>query len=156
MRYLSCAISLLLSPYLFADTMNHYMNIYNQIPQMEMKADPQAQAWARSARSILTVTEESIAETLLQANDQAKARGNPLFCPPAGTSLKAAQMNKIIVDTYRSISSQQSDKDKMTVSQIAWMGIVKFYPCPKNQMASTYNDQRPSQGMQHMNAFLKK
>lgn len=39
-------ISLILaSGYLQADTINNYMNIANNIPQMEMKADPQAQAW---------------------------------------------------------------------------------------------------------------
>ena len=58
-----------------ADTIDHYMNISNNIPSMEMKADPQAQTWARSARNILVITNESIAETLLEANQQAHAHG---------------------------------------------------------------------------------
>ena len=49
-----------------ADTIKNYINIANNIPQMEIKADPQAQAWARSARQILNVTCESIQETILQ------------------------------------------------------------------------------------------
>lgn len=116
-----------------ADTMDHYMNISNNIPQMEMKADPQAQAWARSARNVLIIADESIAETLTQANELAKSKGSPLFCLPVGTSLSATSLNEIILQTYREISSQQSDKDKMTVSQVAWLGVTKRYPCQNNR-----------------------
>jgi len=112
-----------------ADTINNYMNIANNIPQMEIKADPQAQAWARSARHVLTITCESIAETILQANETAKASGKPLFCLPAGVQLNPIVMNELIVQTYKEMSSQQSDKDKMTVSQIAWLGINKKFAC---------------------------
>ena len=129
MRFLISTLLLLLSFVAQADTMDHYMNISNQIPQMEMKADPQAQAWARSARSVLIITNESIAETLSQANELAKTQGKALFCLPPGVSLDAATLNGIIMQTYRDISSQQSDKDKMTVSQIAWLGVNKRFPC---------------------------
>nr|WP_058526850.1 hypothetical protein [Legionella erythra] len=105
------------------------MNIANNIPQMEMKADPQAQAWARSARNVLTITSETVAETLMQANELAKTQGRPLFCLPNGVSLNAVTLNGIIMQTYNEISSQQSDKDKMTVSQVAWLGVAKAYPC---------------------------
>lgn len=67
-----------------ADTIDHYINISNNIPQMEMKADAQSQAWARSARNVLIITAESIAETLTQANDLAKSQGRQLFCLPEG------------------------------------------------------------------------
>lgn len=127
-----------------ADTIDHYMNIVNNIPQMEMKADPQSQAWARSARNILTLTCESIAETLILANDSAKSQGQPLFCLPAGTQLKAELLDSLIQQTYRSLSSQQSDKNKMTVSQVALLGVSKQYPCQpgsvqNNAMQSGYN-----------------
>lgn len=112
-----------------ADTIDHYVNIANTIPQMEMKADPQAQAWARSARNVLNITSETVAETLIQANELAKTRGRPLFCLPTGVSLNAVTLNGIIMQTYNEISSQQSDKDKMTVSQVAWLGVAKAYPC---------------------------
>lgn len=112
-----------------ADTIDHYVNIANNIPQMEMKADPQAQAWARSARNVLTITSETVAETLMQANELAKTQGRPLFCLPNGVSLNAVTLNGIIMQTYNDISSQQSDKDKMTVSQVAWLGVAKAYPC---------------------------
>jgi len=112
-----------------ADTIDHFMNIANNIPQMEMKADPQAQAWARSARNILVLTSESISESLMLANESAKEQGNALFCLPAGTQLNAEMVNNLIQQTYRDISSQQSDKDKMTVSQVALTGLRKQYPC---------------------------
>ncbi|KTD61927.1 hypothetical protein [Legionella spiritensis] len=147
---------LLISSFLFlaaalthADTIDHYMNISNNIPQMEMKADPQAQAWARSARNVLTITTETIAETLLQANELAKSQGRPLFCLPKDVSLNSVTLNGIIVQTYREISSQQSDKNKMTISQVAWLGITKAYPCTSQPQSSF------SQQMQHVNSLLK-
>ncbi|MDP3268410.1 MAG: phosphatase [Legionella sp.] len=115
--------------YLHADTINNYMNIANNIPQMEIKADPQAQAWARSARHVLTITCESIAETLTQANETAKIQGKPIFCLPAGTQLNSITLNELIQQTYKEISSQRSDKDTMTVSQVALLGVSKKYPC---------------------------
>lgn len=121
---------------LYADTINNYMNIANNIPQMEIKADPQAQAWARSAHHVLTITCESIAETITQANETAKSQGKPIFCLPQGVQLNAANLNDLIQQTYKEISSQQSDKDKMTVSQIAWLGVSKKYPCQQNNTFS--------------------
>ena len=125
----------------YADTIDHYMNIVSNIPQMEMKADPQSQAWARSARTVLTLTCESIAETLLLSNETAKQLGAPLFCLPHTVQLDGATLSELIQQTYREISSQQSDKDKMTVSQVALMGLKRTYPCQpdanaKKQMTS--------------------
>lgn len=136
MRFLICLITFLGSCSLQADTIDHYINIANQIPQMEMKADPQAQAWARSARNILTITSEAVAETLLQANEQARHQGHPLFCLPPNISLTAPILNGIIIQTYHSISSQLSDKNKMTVSQVAWIGVTKAYPCNKSPIGN--------------------
>ncbi len=108
------------------------MSIASNIPQMEMKADPQSQSWARSARHVLTITCESIAETLLQTNEVAKTQGKPLFCLPQGVQLNSITMNELIQQTYKEISSQQSDKDKMSVSQVALLGVSKKYPCEAN------------------------
>lgn len=118
--------------YACADTIRNYMDIANNIPQMEMKADPQAQAWARSARHVLMITSESIQETLIQANETAKSQGHPIFCLPPSVQLNPLALNDLIQQTYNEISSQQSDKDSMTVSQVAWLGITKKYPCQTN------------------------
>ncbi|STY30717.1 phosphatase [Legionella wadsworthii] len=117
---------------LYADSIKNYMNIAENIPRMEIKADPQAQAWARSARHVLTITCESIAETMIQANEIAKTHGNPAFCLPVGVQLNAFTLCELIQQTYKEFSSQQSDKDSMTVSQVAWLGASKHYPCPQN------------------------
>lgn len=146
MRVLTALASMLFALASQADTIEHYMNIANNIPQMEMKADPQAQAWARSARNVLTITSETVAETLMQANELAKSQGRPLFCLPEGTALNAVTLNGIIANTYKEISSQQSDKDKMTVSQVAWLGVIKAYPCQNMH----------SNQMQHVSAMLGK
>ncbi len=112
-----------------ADTIKSYMGIALQIPQMEIKAEPQAQAWARSARHVLAITSESIAETLVQANETAARQGAPIFCMPAGVQLGAMNLNEIIQQTYKEMSTPQSEKDSLTVSQVAWMGVVKQFPC---------------------------
>lgn len=145
MRFLLYSLILLTSCAVQADTIDNYMSISNNIPQMEMKADPQSQAWARSARNVLTITSETVAETLLQANELAKTQGAPLFCLPPGKELNSVVLNGIILQTYNEISSQQSDKDKMTVSQVAWLGVTKAFPC------QGFSNQQ----MQQVSALLK-
>ncbi|TAL65120.1 MAG: phosphatase [Legionella sp.] len=113
-----------------ADTIDNYMKIADNIPKMEVKADEQAQAWARSARHVLTITCESIAETILQANETATSLGKPIFCLPQGTQLNPEVMNNLIQQTYKEISSQ-GGKDKLTVSQVAWLGVNKQFACNK-------------------------
>ena len=151
MRALIFSMIILCSFCAQSDTIDHYMNISNNIPQMEMKADPQAQAWARSARNVLIITNESIAETLLQANELAKSQGGAaLFCLPPGTTLDAATLNNLIQQTYNGISSQQSDKNKMTVSQIAWLGVTKTYSCQTTQQSTVLNQiQNMSNALTH-------
>ena len=125
---------LMVSMTAYADTIDHYMNIANNIPKMEIKADEQSQSWARSARTILILTSESIAETLVLSNNSAYQQGAPLFCLPSGELLSPAALNDLIQQTYHEISSQQSDKDKMTVSQVALIGLTKKYPCQQKSM----------------------
>lgn len=169
MRHLIFSFLLLGSCYVQADTIDNYMNIASNIPQMEMKADQQSQSWARSARNVLIITDETIAETLIQANELAKSQGKPLFCLPMGTSLDAATLNSLIQQTYKDISSQQSDKDKMTVSQIAWLGVIKKYPCQQQQnsvatlvqevqqnaLSQQMRQNTGSSQLQHMNSMLQ-
>lgn len=129
--FLSSMLAVFSSSY--ADTINNYMSIADNIPQMEMKADAQSQAWARSAHHVLTITAESIAETLNQTNEIARSQGRPIFCLPAGAQLTSATLNDIIQMTYKNLSSADGDKDKMTVSQVALQGITKQYPCQANK-----------------------
>ena len=139
-----------------ADTIEHFLNIYNEIPKMEIKADPQAQAWARSARNVLAVTTETIAETLLQANEHATSQGKPLFCLPISVQLTSATLTDLIIKAYQESASRQSDKEKMTVSQIAWLGVTKTYPCQQQTQyppqAAPMNDATSPNGMQHVSA----
>lgn len=134
MRILSL-ICIFLCQIVAADTIKSYMNIANNIPQMEIKADPQAQAWARSARHVLAITSESIGETIIQANELAKQHGNPIFCLPQQTQLNSFKLNEIIQETYKELANQRSNIDSMTVSEIAWTGVVKNYPCHTKTLA---------------------
>lgn len=121
--------------YSYADTIDHFMHIASSLPQMEMKADPQAQAWARSARNILDLTSESIYESLTIANANASRLGNPLFCLPRGAQITPTEMSLLIQKTYQNLHSQQSDKDKMSVSQVALLGLSQSYPCARQANA---------------------
>lgn len=117
-----------------ADTMDHYMRIATDIPKMEVKADGQAQVWAKSARNVLVLTCESIAESLTVANQVAEQQGAPLFCLPHSVAMNGEMLHDLIQQTYRDMASQESDKSKMTVSQVALLGLAKTYPCaPKNK-----------------------
>jgi len=143
-----------------ADTIGRYMNIANNIPKMEMKADRQAHIWARSARTVLSLTSESIAETLILANASAAEHGAPLFCLPAEVSLNAMMLNELIQETYREISSQSSDKNNLTVSNIAWIGVTHKYPCNHDDVSakSTANPNQARKptttSMGHMDGVL--
>lgn len=123
-------IGLLLPLTVIADTIDHYMNIASNIPKMEMKADQQSQAWARSARNVLLISSDSIAETLMLANDtMIKNNTKPLFCLPAGEKLSGPLLDSIIQETYKELAKQQNNINQMTVSQIAFMGMSKKYSC---------------------------
>ncbi|OGV29919.1 MAG: phosphatase [Legionellales bacterium RIFCSPHIGHO2_12_FULL_35_11] len=112
-----------------SDTIDNYMNIVHNIPRMEMKADVDSQSWSRSARNVLILTSESIGESLTLANNAAAKTGNPFFCLPPEVALDGKLLNDLIQQTYNEISSNPSDKNKMTVSQVALIGIMKRYPC---------------------------
>ncbi len=138
-----------------ADTIGRYINIANNIPKMEMKADKQAHTWARSARTILGLTSESIAETLMLANNTAKEHGTPIFCMPAGVALNSLMLNEIIQQTYREISSQESDKNNMTVSQVALMGVTQKYPCHGSTIKpSEVRHQEPVTSIAHVDGVI--
>lgn len=124
------------SAVLCADTVDHYMHIVTSIPTMEMKADVEAQAWARSARNVLVITNESIAETLIEANRVAQVQGRPLFCLPSEATLDAQSLRQLMEEAYHALPGSQVEKDHMTVSQLAWLAITKRYPCHQSQQAS--------------------
>lgn len=117
-----------------ADTIDHYMNIVTNLPQMEMKADSDSQAWARSARNILMLTSETIAESLLLANAEATKKGTPLFCPPHGEKISNSSINEIIKNAYTTMPSNEiNNRNNMTVSQVALVGLQKEFPCKKKK-----------------------
>jgi len=116
----------------YADTIDRYMNIVDSIPKMEMKADPDAQVWVRSARNVIVLTCESIGETLALANRAASQSHHPLFCLPGNTQIDSQALNHLIQQTYRSMSSPTVEKDKMTVSEVALLGLTQKFPCTQD------------------------
>jgi hypothetical protein len=132
---------MMLSAFMFinaahADNIVRYMDIAQTIPNREMKADAQSQAWARSARNVLHLTNESIAETLLSANSAAKEQGSPLFCLPSGKTLTAKSLGRLIQAFAAELSPAALEKQPMTVSQVALLSVQQRYPCatPRSMM----------------------
>ncbi len=124
-----------------ADTIERYMNVADSIPKMEMKADSDAQIWVRSARNILNLTCEAIAETLTVANKAATEQGKPLFCFNGGKEgLEPEFLNTLIQKTYTESNSPKEVKNSMTVSEIALIGLMQKYPCtPDHALSNTHN-----------------
>jgi hypothetical protein len=140
----------------YADTIAHYMEIANNIPRMEMKADEQAQAWARSARNVILLSSESIWESLNIANQTQTKNGAPLFCVPNPSMITAESMADLIQYTYESLNGQE--KENLTVAQVALTGLQKKYPCaPSNNSQQTVTVQTrgtsPVAKMMHMGTF---
>jgi hypothetical protein len=131
MKKFSFLIALLAPVFCHADTIGHYMEIAENLPRMEIKADEQAQAWARSARNVLLLTGESIWESLRASNEVNAQNGNPLFCAPPNTQMTAESMVEMIESTYASLSMGEAEKNSLTVAQIGLIGLQKKYPCQK-------------------------
>ena len=105
------------------------MQIVQSIPNREMKADTESQVWARSARNVINLTNESIAETLLSANARATERDTPLFCLPQGKMLTAKSLGRLIQAYYTELSPAALERQPMTVSEIALVSVMQHYPC---------------------------
>lgn len=118
----------IISP-LFADTIDHYMNIANNIPQMELKADHASQAMARSSRTVLSLACDSIADSLLVANDIATKAKHPLFCLPPGVQLSATLLDELIRQAYNSNPQLKNATNPPTVSTVALTALEQHYPC---------------------------
>ncbi|GEM_PF-1304289 len=120
----------------YADTVAGYMSIAENLPRMEMKADAQSQAWSRSARNVLLLTCETVWDGLKAANQTASQQGKPLFCPPANKNLSAEEMLDMINDTYKEMSLNDSEKNQMSIAQLAFIGLQKKYKCSNTNLAS--------------------
>lgn len=138
-RSVTLLMSILVNTCVCADTIEHYMNIANNIPKMSMKADAKAQAWAKSARNILTLTGETIAESLLLANQLAEKNKHPLFCPPKNYNPSGEDISQLIQQAYKNTSKQLNAKQNISVSEFALVSLQKKYPCAKGPTTSLQN-----------------
>jgi len=119
-----------------ADSIAHFIGISQNIPRMEMKADANSQAWARSARNILLLTGESIWESLQAANQHAEKLGRPLFCIPEQQTITAEAMYDLIEKTYASMKLSAAEQNNISVGQIALSGLQQSYPCAMPELSA--------------------
>ena len=125
---------------LYADKIIKFMNVANSIPRMEMKADANAQAWAKSARNILLLTAESIWESLSAANQA----GTPLFCVANQADISAEKMTDLIKETYLHLNMGDDEKNQLSVAQVALMGLQQQYSCNRKHPFVQIHNKRPS------------
>lgn len=149
MRIFAIILLCLLSRTLQADTVGHYMEISGNIPRMEMKADPESQAWARSARNVILLTGESIWESLKAANEINTSAGKPLFCMSNPNQINAEAMTDLIQSTYEQLQMNEQEKFGLTVAQLGLMALQQKYPCSgvnehSNAPSVTINTRSPS------------
>lgn len=116
----------------FADTIDNYASIANHITSMEIKADRDAQTWARSARNVLAITNESIAETLIEANRIATNEGHPIFCLTKDTTLDASIIKSLLEKALKTNPELQNDKTRPTISVVATNAVRDAFPCKTN------------------------
>ena len=116
----------------FADTIDNYVSIANHITSMEMKADRDAQTWARSARNVLAITNESIAETLIEANRIATNDGHPIFCLAKDATLDASIIKSLLEKALKTNPELQNDKTRPTISVVATNAVRDAFPCKTN------------------------
>lgn len=122
---------LLISTFAQADTINKYMQIEKSIPQMKLKTDARAQAWARASRNILTMADENIAQTITAMNELAKKQGHALLCLPAKDHLSGEKLHQLLLSYYQSLSIAKKQQNP-TVSEVALDALRKAYPCQNN------------------------
>ncbi len=150
-RTMLCSMLVLLMGNSWSDTIDNYQHISKSIPKMEIKADEQSQAWARSARHVLTITNESIAETLIALNSEAAKQGKPFFCLPQNQQLSAEHLGQLIQE-YTQNLGQQSANNRPTVSRIAFEAVVKKYPCQSGNRNTFSSLMQTNADMQHADA----
>src|SRR3990167_1058114 len=134
---------------LCADTIDNYVNISNHITTMEMKADRDSQTWARSARNVFAITNESIAETLLETNRIAANAGHPLFCMPQKLTLDASTIRNLLDKALKANPELQSSKDRPTISEIATLAVIEAFPCQKTARYNALKGFDNTSTMQH-------
>jgi hypothetical protein len=113
-----------------ADTILNYMTIANNIPTMSMKPDEQSQGWVRSAQRMLTLTDETLAQTVVAMNTVAAKQGHPIFCFPQGVLFDANTVHDIILKTYAELAKTQAALiSTMPISDVLMLGMVSRYSC---------------------------
>lgn len=113
-----------------ADTVGNYMTIIDNIPKMAMKPDEQSQAWVRSARNIVTSTDEAMVQTIISVNSVAMKQGRPVFCFSPGAPFDAGTADQLIQKTYAELlKTQGTSVSSMTVSDVLIIGMASQYSC---------------------------
>lgn len=140
-------ISGILSATASADTIGNYMTVVNNIPKTAMQPTDEAQAWVRSARSILSSTNETMAQTIVSMNRIAAKQGRPIFCFPPGTPFDASTVDDLIQKTYTNLQRTQGDVPPATpVSDVLMMGMLTTYGCSAASMDTTMDNSGMSGG----------
>ncbi len=109
-----------------ADTIGRYAGIVKSIPETTLKADPKSQAWAHSARTILAVAEESIAETIFSLQSITNKMNRPLFCLPQGQAIDTALVHQLLAQIIQQLTPADENKN---LSDVVVTNIMSKYPC---------------------------
>ena len=133
-------VGALISSTTMADTIGKYAGIAKSIPSARLKADPKSQAWARSAQSILEITEETVAQTIEATQNIAVRNHSPLFCLPKGQKVDNQLVHSILDQAATNISNIDHNT---SISEVVVSQLSSHYPCQGRQKASSNTMQPP-------------
>lgn len=119
-------LTISLSTVTFADTIGRYAGIAKSIPEASLKADPKSQAWAHSARTILNVAEESIAESIAAVQTAANQLNRPIFCLPKDQSINTELIHQILEQKVSQLKEADATKN---LSDVVVASLTEKYPC---------------------------
>jgi len=109
-----------------ADTMAKYASIAKNIPVARLSIKPKAQAWARSARSIFDITEETIAQTIESMQAIALKNQRPIYCMHDSKKLDGALVHQILEPMINNLPAKYSNR---TISDVVVEKLISMYPC---------------------------
>lgn len=123
----------------FADTLASYMDIEKQIPQMQLKADPKAHAWARSAKKIILMHDDAVCDSVNEMNLLAEAKGEAIFCMPNGEKVSSSQLHELILAYSNKVP--EGERKDISVAKVAILALKDRYSCGQSSATEFKGEQ---------------
>lgn len=116
-----------------AGSMGAYLQLSNAANLGVNSGDMKVLLQAGMVKEMLQASDQTIAETIVLMNAQAKLQGHPVFCPPNGFELSGAVVRMINQKEFTQSGMPLNEKLKIPVATFTVYGLAKMYPCKNAQ-----------------------